>query len=60
MRIVYQFREFDKDGVVLRYVFDLDRRTAVRMYWESTAFTVQMLANRRVIAERTWKGVMAS
>lgn len=60
MRIVYQFRELDENGVVLKYVFDLDRRTAVKLYWESTAFTVQMLAHRRVIAERSWKGVMES
>lgn len=60
MAKVYQFRELDKDGVVLRFVFDLTRREAVKRYWESTAFTVQMLAYRRVIAERSWKGVMAS
>ena len=57
MRIVkeklYQFKELDKDGVVLRFVFDLTRREAVKRFWKSTATKVQMLANRRVIAERS-------
>lgn len=49
----YQFRELDKDGVVLRFVFDLTRREAVKRYWNSKAPKVQMLANRRVYAERS-------
>ena len=50
---MYQFRELDENGVVLKYVFELTRREAVKLYWESNAPKVQMLANRRVIAERS-------
>lgn len=49
---MYSFRELDEHGVVLRYVFDLSRRDAVSRYWSSTACVVQLLGNRRVIAER--------
>ncbi len=53
----YGFRELNEEGVVTRYTFDLTRRRAVELYWLSTAFTVQMLASRKVIAERSWKEI---
>lgn len=50
--MMYSFRELDENGVVLRYTFDLSRGAAVALYWSSTSHTVQVLGNRRVIAER--------
>lgn len=50
---MYQFRILDEHGVVLKYVFNLSRREAVQLYWSATdAHCVQLLGNRRVIAER--------
>lgn len=50
---MYQVRVLDAHGVVESYVFDLSRREAVRLYWKLEGCRVQLLANRRVIAERS-------
>ena len=50
---IYQLRTIDEEGVVLSFIFDLTRREAVSLFWKTTAPKVQMLANRRVIAERS-------
>jgi hypothetical protein len=55
---VYQFRELNSDKEVTKFVFDLDRETALNLYWGSTAFTVQLLEERRVIIQRSWEGLM--
>jgi len=50
---MYQVRVEDEHGVVLRYVFDLTRRQAVKLYWELQGYVVQLRYMRKeVIAER--------
>lgn len=45
----FQFREFDEDGVVLRFIWNLTYAEALRYYEESTAAVAQVLVNRRPI-----------